>query len=70
MIVCALVLRMLTRMLNICLHDIVVYLFNTLRYLDLLIPCYCFALVHGCCELASTFDVLTWRVMPDLQVMC
>ena len=21
----------------------------------------------GCCELASTFNVLTWRVMPDCR---
>ena len=26
---------------------------------------YCFAVMFGCCELASTFNVLTWRVMPD-----
>ena len=23
--------------------------------------------VFGCCELASTFNVLTWRVMPDCR---
>ena len=23
--------------------------------------------VYGCCELASTFNVLTWRVMPDFR---
>src|ERR1041384_3763698 len=30
----------------------------------IVLPC-CF----GCCELASTFNVLTWRVMPDLQAL-
>src|SRR3954469_4963976 len=55
-------------LMNICLHDIVAHLFNSLIYLNLL-PCYCFALLHGCCELASTFNVLTWRVMPDLQAV-
>ena len=23
--------------------------------------------VYACCELASTFNVLTWRVMPDFR---
>src|SRR3954470_7395564 len=60
-------------MLMICLmitylHDVDAHMFNSLIYFNLL-PCYCFALMHGCCELASTFDVLTWRVMPDLQAM-
>src|SRR3954470_12421976 len=35
--------------------------------------CYCHVIVlpccFGCCELASTFNVLTWRVMPDLQAL-
>src|SRR3954468_7132973 len=52
----------------ICLHDIAAHLFNSLIDFNLL-PCYCFALLHGCCELASTFNVLTWRVMPDLQAL-
>src|SRR3954469_10912890 len=50
------------------LHDMVAHLINSLIYLNLL-PCYCFALLHGCCELASTFNVLTWHLMPDLQAV-
>src|SRR4051812_27620364 len=55
-------------MMIICLHDIAATLFDSLIYFNLL-PCYFFALLHGCCELASTFNVLTWRVMPDLQAV-
>ena len=54
---------------DIYLHDIVVHLFNALSYLNLLMSYYCFALVLCCCELASTFNVLTWRVMPGLQTL-
>src|SRR3954467_12034643 len=68
MIVCALVLMLIICLMIICLHDIVAHLFNSLIYLNLL-PCYCFALLHGCCELASTLNVLTWRAMPDLQAV-
>jgi hypothetical protein len=25
-------------------------------------------IAFGCCELASTFEVLTWRVMPDCRL--
>src|SRR3954467_12537172 len=51
-----------------CSHDVVAHMFNSLIYFNML-PCYCFSLMHGCCELASTFDALTWRVMPDLQAV-
>src|SRR3954470_23711549 len=52
----------------ICCHDIDDHHVKSLIYCNML-PCCCFALLHGCCELASTFNVLTWRVMPDLQAV-
>src|SRR3954468_22605573 len=52
-----------------CLHDIVAHLLNSLRYLNLLMSCFALPCCYCCCELASTFNVLTWRVMPDLQAL-
>ena len=42
--------------------DIFLHYYELVNYHD--IVCH---YVYACCELASTFNVLTWRVMPDFR---
>ena len=42
--------------------DILLHYYELINYHDIVCQ-----YVYVCCELASTFNVLTWRVMPDFR---